>query len=140
MADYNVILGMDFLIKYGASIECHKQRVVLQPEAGVQFGYIGEPKRKARKFLSAMKAQKLMDSGCTGYLAHVVTTSQDEDQQLAEVRVVCDYPAVFPEELPGLAPDREIEFEIELILGTNPISKAPYRMAPAELKELHEQL
>ena len=106
----------------------------------MQFGYIREPKRKAKKFLSALKAQKLLDSGCTGFLAHVVNTSQDKDQKLEEVRVVCDYPTVFPEELPGLAPDREIEFEIELIPGTNPISKAPYRMAPAELKELQEQL
>ena len=140
MTDYDVIFGMDFLIRYGAFIECRKQKVIFQPETEVQFEYSGEPKRKAKKFLSALKAQKLLDSGCTGFLAHVVNASQDKDQQLAEVRVVCDYPAVFPEELPGLAPDKEIEFDIELILGTNPISKAPYRMAPAELKELQEQL
>ena len=55
MTDYDVILGMDFLIRYSASIECRKQKVVFQPEAGVQFGYIGEPKKKAKKFLSALK-------------------------------------------------------------------------------------
>ena len=123
MTDYDIIFGMDFLIRYGASIECRKQKVIFQPEAEAQFEFVGEPKRKAKRFLSAMKAQRLMDSGCTGFLAHVVSTSQDKDQQLAEVRVVCDYSAVFPEELPGLAPDREIEFEIELVPGTNPISK-----------------
>ncbi|XP_074592496.1 uncharacterized protein LOC141848370 [Curcuma longa] len=140
MTGYDVILGMDFLTRYGASIECRKQKVIFQPETGIQFEYIGEPKRKAKRFLSALKAQQLLDSGCMGFLANVVNTSQDKGRQLSEVRVVCDYPAVFPDELPGLAPDREIEFEIELIPGTNPISKAPYRMAPAELKELHEQL
>ncbi|XP_074579526.1 uncharacterized protein LOC141836013 [Curcuma longa] len=107
MTDYDVILGMDFLIKYGASIECCKQKVVFQPKEGVQFEYIGEPKRKAKKFLSALKAQKLLDTGCTRFLAHVVNTESEKDQKLEEVRVVCDYPAVFPDELPGLAPDRD---------------------------------
>ena len=54
--------------------------------------------------------------------------------------MVCRFPDVFPEELPGLPPDREIEFEIELLPGTALISKASYRMAPAELKELKQQL
>ena len=53
---------------------------------------------------------------------------------------MADFPDVFPEELPGLPPVREVEFNIELIPGAEPISKAPYRMAPIELKELKEQL
>ena len=57
-----------------------------------------------------------------------------------DVPIVRDFLEVFPEELPGLPPDREIEFVIELLSGTAPISKAPYRMAPAELKELRKQL
>ena len=56
------------------------------------------------------------------------------------VPVVCEFPDVFPEELPGLPPDREIEFCIDVVPGTDPISMPPYRMAPAELKELNEQL
>ena len=54
--------------------------------------------------------------------------------------VVCEYPDVFPEELPGLPHVREVEFGIELVPGTTPISIAPYRMAPTELKELKAQL
>ena len=53
---------------------------------------------------------------------------------------MCEFPDLFPEELPGLPPQREIDFEIELISGAQPISKAPYRMAPMELKELKTQL
>ncbi|XP_074559895.1 uncharacterized protein LOC141815930, partial [Curcuma longa] len=140
MQDFDVILGMDFLSKYGASIECRKRRVVFQPEAESVFEFIGEPKRRTGKFLSALQAHKMLSKGHTGFLAYVVDTTQAKEQKLEDVRVVWDYPDVFPDELPGLAPDREIEFGIELVPGTNPISKAPYRMAPAELKELQVQL
>ena len=67
-------------------------------------------------------------------------TTKTVATELADVRVVYRFPDVFPKELPRLLPDREIEFEIELLPGTTPISKAPYRMAPAELKELKQQL
>jgi hypothetical protein len=56
------------------------------------------------------------------------------------IPVVCEYPDVFPDELPGMPPDRDIEFAIELQPGTAPISKRPYRMPPAELAELKKQL
>nr|GFC38522.1 putative reverse transcriptase domain-containing protein [Tanacetum cinerariifolium] len=52
--------------------------------------------------------------------------------------IVSDFPYVFPDELPGIPPVREVDFNIELILGAEPISKAPYRMAPVELKELKD--
>nr|GFD63372.1 uncharacterized protein [Tanacetum cinerariifolium] len=51
-----------------------------------------------------------------------------------------EFPDVFPDELPGIPPVREVEFNIELFSGSEPISKAPYRMAPIELKELKDQL
>ena len=62
--------------------------------------------------------------------------SGNSEMQLAEVPVVNEFFDVLPEDLPGIPSDREIEFEIELPPGTEPISIAPYRMAPAELKEL----
>jgi hypothetical protein len=61
-------------------------------------------------------------------------------KEIAEVLVVCEFPDVFPDELPGLPPDRDVEFKIELIPGTAPISKRPYRMPPNELAELKTQL
>ncbi|KAA3484414.1 Retrotransposon protein [Gossypium australe] len=60
--------------------------------------------------------------------------------KIESVPIVCEYSDVFPEELPGLPPVREVEFGIELAPGTAPISIAPYRMAPTELKELKAQL
>jgi len=59
---------------------------------------------------------------------------------LGEILVVCKYPDVFPEELPGMAPNRDVEFVIELQPDTAPISRRPYRMTPSELAELKIQL
>jgi len=62
-----------------------------------------------------------------------------KDIKLEDIPVVCEYADVFPGNLPGLPPDRDIEFVIELQLGTAPISKRPYRMPPNELAELKIQ-
>ena len=63
-----------------------------------------------------------------------------EAKSLEEVPVVNEYPDVFPEELPGMPPDRDVEFVIDLVPGTAPIAKRPYRMAASELAELKKQL
>ena len=74
-----------------------------------------------------------------GYLAFLINTP-GEKVKLEDMPVISEYPDVFSEELVLLPPEREIEFKIDLALGTTPISKIPYRMAPAELKELKLQL
>ena len=89
--------------------------------------------------ISAISARCLLQKGCKGYLAHVVDTCSSE-VGLEDVPVVRDFPDVFPDDLPGLPPEREIDFPIDLVPGTAPISLPPYRMAPAELKELKTQL
>ncbi|WVZ83101.1 LOW QUALITY PROTEIN: hypothetical protein U9M48_030279 [Paspalum notatum var. saurae] len=70
----------------------------------------------------------------------VATVNATEVDEIRKIPVVCDFPDVFPEELPGLPPDRDVEFRIDLVPGTAPVSKRPYRMAPDELKELKIQL
>ncbi|KAG6397801.1 hypothetical protein SASPL_144262 [Salvia splendens] len=89
--------------------------------------------------ISATTARKLVRKGCEAYLAYILDT-RAEDPKLTNIPIVSEYPDVFPEELPGLPPEREVEFAIEVIPGTTPISMAPYRMAPTELKELKAQL
>ncbi|KAL5562561.1 hypothetical protein UlMin_032308 [Ulmus minor] len=113
MYDYDVILGMNFLSKYNATIECRHRRVNFRPNENDEFSYTGE-----------------------GFLATVVDTTRVEKSGPEGITVVWEFTDVFPEELPGLPPDREISFEIDLIPSSAPVSKAPYRMAPAELKEL----
>ena len=89
--------------------------------------------------ISAISARCLLQKGCKGYLAHVVDTRSSE-VRLEDVPVVRDFLDVFPDDLLGLPPEREIDFPIDLVPGTSPISLPPYRMAPTELKELKTQL
>ncbi|KAA3462044.1 DNA/RNA polymerases superfamily protein [Gossypium australe] len=89
--------------------------------------------------ISTMVAEKYLRKGYESYLAFVLNT-QESKVKIESMPMVCEYPDVFLEELPGLPPVREFEFGIELVSGTAPISVAPYRMAPLELKELKVQL
>ncbi|XP_070660571.1 uncharacterized protein [Malus domestica] len=89
--------------------------------------------------ISAMKAKRLLSKGYQGYLAYVVL-NDDTPSSVEDVPVVRYFPDVFLEDLPGLPPNREVEFVIDLLPGTNPISLTPYKMAPAELRELKVQL
>ena len=93
----------------------------------------------APSLINAMTASKMLRKGCQGYLAFVVDRRQ-EGTQLEDIPIVKEFPDVFPDDISSLPPDREVEFTIELILGTEPISIPPYRMAPAELRELKAQL
>ena len=86
--------------------------------------------------ISIMKTRRMLYNECIGYLANIIDTTKEERSKSEDVAVVRNFVEVFPEDLSGIRLDREISFEIELMPGTTPISKAPYRMAPAELKEL----
>ncbi|GKC83020.1 hypothetical protein Tco_1138737 [Tanacetum coccineum] len=62
------------------------------------------------------------------------------EKRLEDVPIIRDFPEVFPEELPSLPPTQQVEFQIDLIPGVAPVARAPYRLAPSEMKELSEQL
>ncbi|GKF17308.1 hypothetical protein Tco_0062226 [Tanacetum coccineum] len=84
-----------------------------------------------------------MLKGCPVFLANI-TTKETEDmsekKRLEDVPIVRNFPDVFPEDLPGLPPTRQVEFQIDLIPGAALVARAPYRLAPSEMKELSEQL
>ncbi|XP_060969706.1 uncharacterized protein LOC133036944 [Cannabis sativa] len=113
---------------------------VLFDSDGETFEFRGVGKKPRTPIISAMKAGQLLQRGCLGYLVNVVDDTKKIERKPEETRVVAEFLDVFPEELPGLPPHREIEFVIELVPGTAPVSRAPYRMAPSELKELKIQL
>ncbi|KAA0033196.1 ty3-gypsy retrotransposon protein [Cucumis melo var. makuwa] len=139
MLDFDVILGMDWLAANHASIDCSRKEVAFNPPSMASFKFKGEGSRSLPQVISALRASKFLSQGTWGILASMVDT-REVDVSLSSEPVVRDYPDVFLEELPGLPPHREVEFAIELEPGTVPISRAPYRMAPAELKELKVQL
>ncbi|KAL0551618.1 hypothetical protein IC582_010707 [Cucumis melo] len=139
MLDFDVILGMDWLAANHASIDCSRKEVTFNPPSLASFKFKGGGSKSLPQVISAIRASKLLSQGTWGILASVVDT-READVSLSSEPVVRDYPDVFPEELPGLPPHREVEFAIELEPGTVPISRTPYRMAPAELKELKVQL
>nr|GFD37428.1 putative reverse transcriptase domain, aspartic peptidase domain protein [Tanacetum cinerariifolium] len=91
------------------------------------------------QIISALQARTLLSHGCEGFLATIHDTTS-EVLSIHDQPIVSEYPDVFPDELPGIPSVREVEFNIKLIPGSEPISKVPYRMAPIELKELKDQL
>ena len=137
--DFDIILGMDWLSRHRATLDCYKKevRLVRPEEPGMIFR--GIRREIAPSLINAMTASKMLRKGCQGYLAFVVDRRQ-EGTRLEDIPIVKEFPDVFPDDISGLPSDREIEFVIELVPGTEPISIPPYRMTPAELKELMAQL
>lgn len=118
---------------------CRGKTVTLQdPDQSVRI-YQRDMSVVPHNLISAMQAFKLLQRKNVGYLAYV-TDTRNTELTIDQVLVIRKYSDVFPDELPGLPPDSEIEFGIDVAPDTQPISIPPYRMAPAELKELKEQL
>ena len=137
--DFDIVLGMDWLSRHRATLDCYKKevRLVRLEEPGVIF--MGIRREIAPSLINAMTAWKMLRKGCQGYLAFVVDRRQ-EGTRLEDIPTVKEFLDVFLDDLSGLPPDRAIEFVIELVPRTEPISIPPYRMDPAELKELKAQL
>ena len=90
--------------------------------------------------LSALSVCQMKEVIHSGYLVSIQKNKKEEPMKLEDIFIVREYPEVFPKDLPGIPPEREVEFGIDLIPDSHPISKAPYRMALAELEELKKQL
>eukprot|EP00268_Persea_americana_P054813 TRINITY_DN6322_c0_g1_i1.p1 TRINITY_DN6322_c0_g1~~TRINITY_DN6322_c0_g1_i1.p1 ORF type:complete len:1140 (-),score=111.45 TRINITY_DN6322_c0_g1_i1:645-4064(-) len=138
MEDFDVILGMDWLARYQAILNCFNEVVWFNLEGFTHVSLVGKRRPVRSMVISAIKAGELLRSGCKDFLAFI--TEDKQKPRIEDIPVVKEFPDVFLDDLPGLPPIREVDFTIELIPGTAPISKAPYRMAPAELKELKDQL
>nr|GFB02713.1 putative reverse transcriptase domain-containing protein [Tanacetum cinerariifolium] len=93
--------------------------------------------------ISCAKTQKYIQKGCHVFLAHIITKEMEdklEKNRLEDVPIVRNFPEVFPEDLLGLPLTRQVEFQIDLIPGAASVARAPYRLAPSEMKKLSEQL
>lgn len=139
MFDFDVILGMDWLAGYHATIDCfHKTLTFKLEETPTGVLFRGDKSNHSTSFISALKADRLLKGGYEAYLAFI--TEDKQSQRVEDIPIVWEFPDVFSDEIPGLPPIREIDFTIELLPETSPISIAPYRMAPVELGELKTQL
>ncbi|GJX84833.1 putative reverse transcriptase domain-containing protein [Tanacetum coccineum] len=89
--------------------------------------------------LSRARARRYLSRGCYAYIARVIDTSFEKKSR-EDVPIVNEFPDVFLEDLPGIPPERQVEFRIDLIPGATPIAKTPYHLAPSKMKELMSQL
>ena len=135
MSEFDVILGMDWLTTYRVVIDCERRRVAAYTQDGTRVVFQGDK--------HDIFPQTVYESRCQGQLVGWLASLTLEDEVRPDLdlpRVVCEYEDVFLDELPGLPPQRVVDFGIELHPSTSPISMTPHRMALVELQELRVQL
>nr|GEV53499.1 putative reverse transcriptase domain-containing protein [Tanacetum cinerariifolium] len=146
LGSFDAIIGMDWLAKYQAVIVC-AEKIVRIPWGNetliIHCDGNNQGNATRLNIISCTKAEKYVKKGFPIFLAHITTKEVEDkskEKRLEDVPVVRDFPEVFPEDLPGLPPIRPVEFQIDLVPGAAPVARAPYRLAPFEMKELAEQL
>nr|GEY55883.1 hypothetical protein [Tanacetum cinerariifolium] len=143
---FDVIIGMDWLSRYNAVI-AYSEKLVHIPFGNRILTIRGEGSNERNEYrlniISCSKAQEYMSKGCHVFLANI-TSTKDEDKskgkRLEDIPVVREFPKVFPKDLPAIPPTQQVMFRIDLVLGAAPVARAPYRLAPFEMKELADQL
>ncbi|KAJ9535649.1 LOW QUALITY PROTEIN: hypothetical protein OSB04_un001198 [Centaurea solstitialis] len=139
ISSFDVVIGMDWLSLNEAEIICAKKMIhILLPNGSYVVAH-GERRKVGLEIISVMKARRCMTKGCESFLAYVLDVKK-EKLSVRDVNVVKEFPDVFPDDLPGLPPTREVEFQIDLIPGATPVAKAPYRLAPSEVREMMTQI
>ncbi|GJT99733.1 hypothetical protein Tco_1110072 [Tanacetum coccineum] len=135
---------MYWLAKYHALI-VYDEKVVRIPYGNEVLIIRGDNYDSLSKLniISCKKTQKYIEKGCQVYLAQVTckkAEDKSEERRLKDVPIVREFSEVFPEDLPGLLPAQQVEFQIDLVPGAAPVARAPYRLAPTEMQELSTQL
>nr|GEY24016.1 putative reverse transcriptase domain-containing protein [Tanacetum cinerariifolium] len=144
LGSFDIIIGMDCLKTYHAVIVCDEKfvRVPFGNETLIIW-CDGSNNGNQLNIISCTKTQKYLLNGYPVFLANITTKmikDKSEGKRLEDVPIVRDFSEVFPEDLPGLPPTRQVEFQIDLIPGAAPVARAPYRLAASEMKELSDQL
>ncbi|GJX87555.1 reverse transcriptase domain-containing protein [Tanacetum coccineum] len=136
LGSFDVVIGMDWLSKYHAKIICHEKFVHI-PIEGETLIIRGDRSKTRLSLISCIKTKRYIFRGCQAFVAQVMEKKSDE-KRLDDIPIVREFPDA--EELPGLPPVRQVEFQIDLIPGAAPVARAPYRLAPSEMHELSSQL
>lgn len=135
---YDLVIGMDWLKAHHAWVESYGKRILGINDEGETIQIQGIKIKVSLCYISAMQRKCCLRKCCQAYAFQEV--SKQKEPSLEQYLVLAEFPDVFPKELPGLPPERELDLAIELKLGTQPISKTPYRMTASELQELQIQL
>ncbi|KAI3815748.1 hypothetical protein L1987_15429 [Smallanthus sonchifolius] len=139
LGSFDIIIGMDWLSKHHAEVFCYEKCIRIPLPSGDTLVIFDEKPCRGLQLMSCTLAQKYLRKKYVAFLAHVVDT-KDKGKELQDIPIIRDFPKVFPEDLPGLPPPRQVEFRIDLVPGATPVAKAPYRVAPSEMQELASQL
>ncbi|KAI3808084.1 hypothetical protein L1987_24026 [Smallanthus sonchifolius] len=139
LGSFDIIIGMDWLSKHHAEVICYEKCIRIPLPSGDTLVFFGEKPCRGLQLMSCTLAQKYLRKKYVAFLAYVVDM-KDKGKKLKDIPIIRDFPEVFPEDLPGLPPPRQVEFRIDLVPGASPLAKAPYRLAPFEMQELASQL
>ncbi|KAJ9561583.1 hypothetical protein OSB04_006743 [Centaurea solstitialis] len=141
MRKINVVLGISWLSRHGVWFDCEGQRVKIRNPSGGDLIITGNDMKRPPKTCSLAKARRYVKGGGVSYLVYVAEIAGEKKKKtVADVPVVRDFPDVFPEDLPGVPPERQLEFGIDLTPGAALVAKTPYRLAPPEMQEFLNQL
>ncbi|XP_073119703.1 uncharacterized protein [Henckelia pumila] len=140
MPEFDMILEMDLLTKNAVVIDFQQRSVMVRPEGEESFWFEATRSLRRTHIISFMQAKQLVNDGCEAFLSIISLTELLARPDISDVDIIRDFEDVFPGDVAGIPPDREVEFSIDLIPNTVPISKAPYRLAPMEMRELKEQI
>ena len=138
LGSYDLLIGMDWLEQLRVILNCYDKTFTCVNHDGKPISVKGIPRKTTIRQISALQLKRAVRKGCKAY---VVTITDEENLnktyklKLEDIPVLREYVDVFPKEIPGLPPKRELDFTIELVLGAVPSSKAPYRMNILELNE-----
>eukprot|EP00253_Pinus_taeda_P015998 PITA_15998 len=139
LGGYDVVIGMDWLERHEALLDCKDKILHFTNDDGLRKSLRGRNQGVSLRFISSMQLMKFRRKGCQ--LFSVVTLNEKSDSEYFDKHpFLVEFKGVFPEELPGLPPKREIDFTIDLKPDMEPIAKAPYWMSALKLKELQIQL
>ncbi|GJT01828.1 putative reverse transcriptase domain-containing protein [Tanacetum coccineum] len=138
LGTFDIVIRMDWLFEGDTVIVCGKKKVHI-PVKNEVLVVKGNESMSRLKVISCIKARKYVEKGSQLCLAHVMEKEPSE-RRLEDVPMICEFPEVFPDDLPGLPPPRQVEFRIELMPGATPVASTPYHLASLEIKELSDQL
>eukprot|EP00253_Pinus_taeda_P007269 PITA_07269 len=141
LGSYDVLIGMDWLERHWSLVDCKTKVIYYKDQNGHRKETQGIQRPVQIRPITATQLAKCIRKGCQMYAIQVgFADSKGKAATLDNIPVVQEFADVFPEEIPGLPPKRNIDFTIELIQGAAPVSRAPYRMSMPELTELKMQL